>query len=115
MIGRFVEMSLSEGQDELLFLGGDREISKGRWVPNDIGNIIHCKLNVKGCQLVILSSERENIHAITYYQSFIRARLGYKGANRPPSSYLTSYHCSLPHFQAQRIIRHLTIFSRSAR
>lgn len=48
MVGCFAEMSLSEGQDKLLFLGGDREIGKRRWVPNNVGDIIHRKLNFGG-------------------------------------------------------------------
>ena len=48
MVGCFAEMSLSEGQDKLLFLGGNREIGKRRWVPNDVGDIIHRKLNFGG-------------------------------------------------------------------
>jgi len=48
MVGYLTKMSLSEGQDKLLFLGGDREIGKRRRVPNDIGDIIHRKLNFGG-------------------------------------------------------------------
>ena len=55
MVGCFTKMSLSEGQDKLLFLGGDREIGKRRRVPNDVGDIIHRKLNFGDRQLVISS------------------------------------------------------------
>lgn len=58
MVGYFAEMGLSEGQDKLLFLGGDREIGKRRWVPNDVGDIIHCKLNFGDRKLSILFCHR---------------------------------------------------------
>ena len=58
MVGCLTKMSLSEGQDQLLFLGGDREIGKRRRVPNDVGDIIHRKFNFGGRQLVISSCHR---------------------------------------------------------